>query len=79
MHCRPTRDGRPLAQKWDEENFEPQLLLHRLCKVLRENDDNLSELSRSVSFPAENNPIAKFEMASGLLKVSRPRVEKCLP
>jgi hypothetical protein len=41
-----------LAQKWDEENCEPQLLLHRLGKVLRENDRNLSGVSRSVSLSA---------------------------
>jgi hypothetical protein len=53
MRSRPTRDGRPLAQKWNEENCEPQLLLHKLGKVLRENDGNLSGLSGNVAFSAE--------------------------
>ena len=70
MHRRPTRDGRPLAQKWDEENCEPELSLRRIGKELRENNRNLSGASESVSFAAESNPIAPFEMASGLLQVS---------
>src|SRR5260370_8717425 len=43
----------PTAQKWDEENCEPQLLLDRLGKVLPENDGNLSAVSGSISFAAE--------------------------
>ena len=74
------RDGRPLAQKWDEENCEPQLLLHRLCKGLRENDGNLSQKHpEAFHFQRKSNPIAPFEMASGLLQVSSPCVEKRLP
>jgi hypothetical protein len=53
MHRRPTRDGRPLAQKWDEENCDPELLLRRIGKELRENNQNLSGASESVSFAAE--------------------------
>src|SRR4029077_13805582 len=53
MHCRAMRDGRPLAQKWDEENCEPHLLLYRLCKALRGNDGIFSEESVNVSFLAE--------------------------
>ena len=80
MHCSPTRDGRPLAQKWDEENCEPQLLLHRLCKGLRENDGNLSQRHpEAFHFQRKSNPIVPFEMASGLLPVSSPSVEKRLP
>ena len=70
------RDGRPLAQKWDEETCEPQLLLHRLCKGLRGNDGNLSEESRNVSFPAEKQSHRPFEMACGLLQVLSPGGEK---
>ena len=72
MHCRPTRDGCPLAQKWDEENCEPQVLLHRLGKGLRENDGNLSGVSPKRFIAAEKQSIAPFEMASGLLQVSSP-------
>jgi hypothetical protein len=53
MHRRPTRDGRPLAQNWDEENCDPELLLRRIGKQLRENNRNLSGASESVSFAAE--------------------------
>jgi len=53
MHRRPTRDGRSLAQKWDEENCDPELLLRRIGKQLRENNRNLSGASESVSFAAE--------------------------
>src|SRR5258708_38839195 len=43
----------PTAQKWDEENCEPQLLLDRLGKVLREKDGNLPAVSGSISFASE--------------------------
>jgi len=70
----------PTGTKWDEENCQPQLLLRRLCKGLRENDGNLSQKhTEAFHFQRKSNPIAPFEMASGLLQVSSPSVEKRLP
>ena len=76
MHRRPTRDGRPLAQKWDEENCDPELLLRRIGKELRENNQNLSGASESVSFAAEKQSHRPFETACGLLQVLSPGGEK---
>src|SRR5260370_14900935 len=70
MHRRPTRDGRPLAQNWDEENCDLSCCRAGSAKSCVRTIEISQEHPEAFHLRRKSNPIAPFEMASGLLQVS---------
>src|ERR1700730_116107 len=78
MQCRPTRDG-PLAQKWMKKIAILSDCSTGSAKCCVGTMAISQEHPEGFDLRGKSNPIAPFEMASGLLQVSSPSVKKCRP